>query len=216
MSVPGSAHTRLIVLRHAKSAWPEGVPDHERPLAGRGRRDAPAAGRWLRQRHCAPDVVLCSTSRRTRETWERIAAELGPSEPEQAPEQAPETPQTPPALRPSTASQAPCPSPAAHPAPEVVFEPRVYQASGAALLEVVRAVPERWRTALLIGHLPGVQDLVLSLTGGGDDEALARAREKFPTSALAVLTLPGGWADLAPGRAELTDFVVPRGPKGGA
>nr|WP_274917872.1 histidine phosphatase family protein [Streptomyces sp. WZ-12] len=209
MSVPGSAHTRLIVLRHAKSAWPEGVPDHERPLAGRGRRDAPAAGRWLRQQHCAPDVVLCSTSRRTRETWERVAGELGTTEQEQ-------TPRTPQPLRPTAASQAPCPGLAAHPAPEVVFEPRVYQASGAALLEVVRAVPQRWRTALLIGHLPGVQDLVVSLTGGGDDEALARAREKFPTSALAVLTLPGEWADLAPGCAELTDFVVPRGSKDGA
>ncbi|MFK0293496.1 SixA phosphatase family protein [Streptomyces sp. NPDC090442] len=212
MSVPGSAHTRLIVLRHAKSAWPEGVPDHERPLAGRGRRDAPAAGRWLWQQHCAPDVVLCSTSRRTRETWARVAGELGTTEQEQAP-QASQTPQ---ALRPSATSQPPCPGLAVHPVPEVVFEPRVYQASGAALLELVRTVPERCRTALLIGHLPGVQDLVVSLTGGGDDEALARAREKFPTSALAVLTLPGGWADLAPGRAELTDFVVPRGPKDGA
>lgn len=39
---------RLVVLRHAKSAWPD-VPDSERPLAPRGRRDAPAAGRWLRE-----------------------------------------------------------------------------------------------------------------------------------------------------------------------
>ncbi|MGG2461306.1 SixA phosphatase family protein [Streptomyces sp. RGM 3693] len=187
MSASAAAGTRLIVLRHAKSAWPEGVPDHERPLAGRGRRDAPAAGQWLRQKRYTPDVVICSTSRRTRETWDRVAAELRP-------------PRTP---------------PTGLPAPEVVFEPRVYQASASTLLQVVRALPDRWRTALLIGHQPGVQDLVVSLAGGGDDDALAGARGKFPTAAVAVLTLPGGWARLAPGTATLTAFAVPRGPKGG-
>jgi phosphohistidine phosphatase len=67
---------RLVVLRHAKSDWPD-VPDHERPLAARGRRDAPAVGRWLRAEHCVPDRVLCSTALRARETWELVSAELG-------------------------------------------------------------------------------------------------------------------------------------------
>ncbi|MFF2897711.1 SixA phosphatase family protein [Streptomyces sp. NPDC057966] len=165
---------RLIVLRHAKSAWPMGVPDPERPLAGRGRRYAPAAGRRLREARCVPDLVICSTSRRTRETWDLVAAQLGAS-------------------------------------PEVVFEPRVYEASAAALVSVVRDVPERRRTVLLIGHQPGVQDLVLSLAGGGDEEALARARGKFPTSAVAVLAVPGAWSRLAPGTSTLVDFAVPRG-----
>ncbi|MCX4785132.1 MULTISPECIES: SixA phosphatase family protein [unclassified Streptomyces] len=168
------ASARLIVLRHAKSAWPEGVPDHERPLAGRGRRDAPAAGRWLYEAQCVPDLVICSTARRTRQTWDLVAAELGA-------------------------------------APEVVFEPRVYEASASALVSVVRDVPERRRTVLLIGHQPGVQDMVLSLAGDGDDEALTRARVKYPTAAVAVLMLPGTWARLAPGTATLTDFAVPRG-----
>jgi phosphohistidine phosphatase len=68
---------RLILLRHAKSAWPDDVPDHERPLAPRGRRDAPAAGRWLRKSGYAPDRVLCSTARRTRETWQLAEESLG-------------------------------------------------------------------------------------------------------------------------------------------
>ena len=72
----GSAR-QLIVLRHAKSAWPDGVPDHDRPLAGRGRRDAPAAGRWLAESGHVPDRVLCSTAQRARETWELAEAELG-------------------------------------------------------------------------------------------------------------------------------------------
>ncbi|MFD9796544.1 SixA phosphatase family protein [Streptomyces sp. NPDC059070] len=68
---------RLVVLRHAKSAWPDGVSDHARPLGPRGLRDAPAAGRWLSAADCLPDLVLCSTARRARETWELAAAELG-------------------------------------------------------------------------------------------------------------------------------------------
>lgn len=67
---------RLILLRHAKSAWPD-VADHERPLAGRGRRAAPAAGRWLRESGYVPDRVLCSTARRARETWRLAEEELG-------------------------------------------------------------------------------------------------------------------------------------------
>jgi phosphohistidine phosphatase len=67
---------RLILLRHAKSAWPDDVPDHERPLAPRGRRDAPAAGRWLRKSDHVPDRVLCSTARRARETWQLAEEKL--------------------------------------------------------------------------------------------------------------------------------------------
>ncbi|MCD0483260.1 histidine phosphatase family protein [Streptacidiphilus sp. ASG 303] len=66
---------RIIVLRHAKADWPS-VPDHERPLADRGRRDAPAAGRWLAGAGINPGLVLCSTALRTRETWKLVAHEL--------------------------------------------------------------------------------------------------------------------------------------------
>ena len=67
-----------MLLRHAKSDWPD-VADHARPLAKRGRRDAPAVGRWLRAHGYQPDVVVCSTARRTRQTWELMAPELGGS-----------------------------------------------------------------------------------------------------------------------------------------
>ena len=66
----------LVLLRHAKSDWPEDVADHERPLAGRGRRDAPAMGRWLREAGYRPDHVVCSTALRTRQTWELVRDEL--------------------------------------------------------------------------------------------------------------------------------------------
>lgn len=67
---------RLTVLRHAKSEWPDGVPDFDRPLAHRGRADAPAAGRWLRDNPPEPGLVLCSPAVRARQTWELAAAEL--------------------------------------------------------------------------------------------------------------------------------------------
>ncbi|MGL6234528.1 MAG: SixA phosphatase family protein [Segniliparus sp.] len=58
----------LILLRHGKSGYPPGVPDHERPLAERGWREAALAGEWLRGEGVEIDHVLCSTARRTRET----------------------------------------------------------------------------------------------------------------------------------------------------
>ncbi|HET7667803.1 MAG TPA: histidine phosphatase family protein [Mycobacterium sp.] len=61
----------LLLLRHAKSDWPPGVPDHERPLAPRGEREAKLAGNWLRAHAPAVDAVLCSTATRTRATLAR-------------------------------------------------------------------------------------------------------------------------------------------------
>jgi phosphohistidine phosphatase len=61
----------LLLLRHAKSDYPTGVPDHERPLAPRGEREAKLAGDWLRAHAPAVNAVLCSTATRTRETLAR-------------------------------------------------------------------------------------------------------------------------------------------------
>ncbi|MDT3400495.1 histidine phosphatase family protein [Streptomyces sp. B1866] len=65
----------IIIVRHAKADWPE-VPDHERPLAERGRQDAPVTGRWLARSGLQPQLALCSTAVRTRETWKLIVSEL--------------------------------------------------------------------------------------------------------------------------------------------
>ncbi len=62
----------LVLLRHAKSAWPHGVPDHERPLAGRGRRNAQAAGLWLATEGPPIDLALCSDAVRALHTWEIV------------------------------------------------------------------------------------------------------------------------------------------------
>lgn len=165
---------RLVVLRHAKSDWPIGVPDHERPLGRRGKRDAAAAGRWVAEHVGTPDLAVVSTARRTVQTWEVASAELPGS-------------------------------------PEVRLDERVYDATVRDLLAVLTGVAKGTATVLLVGHNPGVQELVLALTGPGDDEGRMLAETKYPTSGLAVLSVGCKWADLGPGKASLTDFVVPRG-----
>jgi phosphohistidine phosphatase len=79
--VSADSKRTLILLRHAKSDWPEDVPDHDRPLAKRGRHDAPAVGRWLRGHGYLPDTVVCSTAQRTRQTWDLVAAKLQTADP---------------------------------------------------------------------------------------------------------------------------------------
>ncbi|MCO4772916.1 MAG: histidine phosphatase family protein [Deltaproteobacteria bacterium] len=65
---------RLILMRHAKSSWKEaGMSDHDRPLNGRGRRDAPLMAAELSDRDWAPDAAVSSTAQRTRETWGLLA-----------------------------------------------------------------------------------------------------------------------------------------------
>ncbi|MFH8796184.1 SixA phosphatase family protein [Streptomyces sp. NPDC017941] len=66
---------RIVLFRHAKADWPQ-VSDHERPLADRGRKDAPVAGRKLSETGIAFDLALCSTAVRTRETWKLAVQEL--------------------------------------------------------------------------------------------------------------------------------------------
>jgi phosphohistidine phosphatase len=67
---------RLILLRHAKSAWPDGVADQKRPLAPRGQKAAPLMGAYIKREKLIPDRVLVSTARRTQETWNLIAPSL--------------------------------------------------------------------------------------------------------------------------------------------
>lgn len=68
------ATKQLFLLRHAKSSWDDpGMDDHERPLAPRGRRAVKVLGEHLRENGIRPAQVLCSSSRRTRETLEGVA-----------------------------------------------------------------------------------------------------------------------------------------------
>ncbi len=71
----------LMLLRHAKSDWPKSdsgpkLEDHDRPLSERGRSDAPRMGKFIRAKKYEPALVICSTSTRTRQTWDLVGPEL--------------------------------------------------------------------------------------------------------------------------------------------
>jgi phosphohistidine phosphatase len=149
--------TTLILLRHGKSDWSGGEPDHLRPLAPRGRRQVPEAGRWLADNVDAIDLAVVSPAERTRETWRLAAAEL--------------------TVR-----------------PPVREDDRVYGGSAHALLGVLRELSGDVGSVVLVGHNPGVEDLVASLTGRS---------VPMPTSALAVIDLLGPWSALPNTDAEL-------------
>ena len=64
---------RLILTRHAKSAWDDiDLDDHDRVLNARGRRSADAIGDWINDHDYLPDEVLCSDAARTTETYRRM------------------------------------------------------------------------------------------------------------------------------------------------
>ena len=90
----------------------------------------------------------------------------------------------------------------------VKLEAGLYGASASSLLERLHAVPEEAQSVLLIGHNPGLQELALLLTGAGDERE--RIEAKFPTGALATLTVPAAWKTLAPHEAVLAGYVVPK------
>lgn len=67
---------RLLLMRHAKSDWPQGVEDRHRPLNERGRADAPEMGRAMAKAGLSPALALVSPAVRTRETWELLSPSL--------------------------------------------------------------------------------------------------------------------------------------------
>ncbi len=68
----------LLLIRHAKSSWKHaGLSDRDRPLAGRGKRDAPKMGKRLARRGLRPQLMLVSPAVRTLETARIMAKALG-------------------------------------------------------------------------------------------------------------------------------------------
>jgi len=63
----------FLLMRHAKSSWKTSEPDFDRPLKGRGKRDAPRMGRLLLDTFGTPDLILSSSAVRARETADLVA-----------------------------------------------------------------------------------------------------------------------------------------------
>ena len=87
----------------------------------------------------------------------------------------------------------------------------LYLASARTLLALLRRLPPRVQSVLVIGHDPGLEQLALSLAERGRQQALERLAEGFVTGALAELRVPeAGWQALESGSAYLERFTRPR------
>lgn len=156
----------LLVLRHAKSSWDDpGLKDFDRPLNGRGLRAAPLVGRFLRKEQIAPDLILCSPARRTRETIALVRE-------------------------------------AAHLDAPLRFDERIYEASAEQLCEVISQIEERVNQVLLVGHNPGLEELLFFFTG---------EERRMATAALAQVTLDiEKWGKARAGGGTLDWLVKPK------
>lgn len=165
----------LVLMRHAKSAWPVGVDDLDRPLNERGRRDAPAAGRWLMENVGVPDLVVLSPARRTRETVDHVVATWAKT---------------------TTAGS-------------VWIENAMYEATASTLAAIIAGLPDEAQRVVLVGHNPGLADAASTWPMTSSVQAQDVIANKFPTSALAVISITGSW--MRPSSAHLDQIAVPRG-----
>lgn len=161
----------LLLLRHAKSDYPPGVADRDRPLSARGERDAAAAAQWLRAAFPVIDEAVVSPAARALQTWASLEPVVS--------------------------------------VPSVRVDARVYDDWGAELSAVVEGLSAASRTALIIGHNPGIEELALRLSRDAPSYPRSRLLEKYPTCGIAVVRFPGEWPDQI--SAELVVFAVPRG-----
>ena len=94
---------------------------------------------------------------------------------------------------------------------EIHFDPRVYGASEAMLLSLVRSLPATVHAPLLVGHNPGLEQLLIELTHDDDAGLRDEIRDKYPTGALAVVELPAQlWGDVAPGTGQIVELILPK------
>lgn len=125
----------LMLLRHAKSDWSnEEWLDVDRPLNSRGQKAAPEMAGWMRKHHWLPDRVLCSSAKRTRQTWERIAEAWQQAD-----------------LKQSSI-------------PEAYFIDRLYLATPQVILEEAMGHATGAQSLMIIGHNPGIEMLATRLS----------------------------------------------------
>jgi phosphohistidine phosphatase len=166
----------LLILRHAKSDWDSGAAsDFERPLAKRGKKDAPKVGEWLYREGMIPRLVLSSPAQRARDTALKVCKCLD------------------------------------LPKKDIVWDADIYEADLTALLGVLARVPADVQAVLLVGHNPGLEELLRYLAGSDIDEP--QDGKLLPTATLARLEMPDDWTALVPGSASLLAVVRPRNIK---
>lgn len=95
--------------------------------------------------------------------------------------------------------------------PEPLIEDELYLASAQVLLRRLKKIPQRTKCVLIIGHNPGLAELVQRTAdpGESDAEGLQRARTRFPTAACAVLTVLTPWSEIQDGDCGLLSYFTP-------
>jgi phosphohistidine phosphatase len=176
-----SAPKQLFVLRHAKSSWDDpGLDDHDRPLAPRGRRAAKLLADHVRAEHIEPTQVLCSSARRTRETYEGVApgGEL--------------------LIEPGLYGAS----------SEDLIERLRRVPESARSVMVIGHNPALQMLVLRLTGANGKASAASG--GSAVDSKLSEIGDKFPTAALATLAFDCPWSELSAGSARLVDCVRPR------
>jgi len=159
---------RLTLVRHAKSSWKNaGLADIDRPLNGRGKRDAPRMGGLLAEAGIVPDIILVSPARRARKTAKLLARAI-----------------------PNAIGR-------------ILFDPALYEASAAVLLERVRSFDDSWQHVMLVGHNPGLTDFANLLAAAGVDN--------LPTCGTLVADLAiDSWAAADAGCGRSVLYLIPK------
>jgi phosphohistidine phosphatase len=130
----------LLLLRHAKSSWDDdSLSDFDRPLNARGRATIPKIGEWLQEKDFWPELVLASSSRRTRETIDGLLEQRPPAE-----ESSPRPPIG---------------------AASVHMVDGLYLASPAVLRQTIAHVEPAVVRLMVVGHNPGLEMLASDLAG---------------------------------------------------
>lgn len=91
------------------------------------------------------------------------------------------------------------------------YDERLYLASTATLLEMVRATPDEVGRLLLVGHNPGLEELALCLSPRNDSGLRGEVEIKYPTGTVAEIALPvEHWAEVKEGIGRIQRFIRPR------
>lgn len=162
-----------MLLRHAKSDW-EGdcSTDFARPLAKRGKADAPRVGSWLYREGLVPEYILSSPAERARQTTLKVCK----------------------ALEIKTR--------------DVCWDEAIYEAGVPELLDVLARCPAQAQLVLLVGHNPGLEELVRFLVG--DDLEEPANGKVLPTAAVARIEMPENWEKLEAGCGQLIGITRPK------
>ena len=165
----------LFIVRHSKAAYMDPqFDDFDRPLTAAGQQSITILLEQIKDISVAPDVVLCSAARRTRETLEGLRSLLSSF----------------------------C---------RVDFDDELYAASRQALASKIHQVDDQCAALMLVGHNPGLEQLVSWLLGDDSDLSLIKT---LPTCGFVKIAFDvDSWALVGPGNGVLKHYVVPDEPQ---